>query len=96
MTAKLKADGYIYAEGIRNAYDMAFDGNGNLFAVSNSPDYDMPEDMFWIRQKHHYGFPWIMGGIENPQQYPDWKPDPDTDPFIPKSISFMAGKIFSY
>jgi len=83
--AKLKADGFIYAEGIRNAYDMAFDGNGNLFAVSNSPDYDMPEDMFWVRQNHHYGFPWVMGGLENPQQYPDWKPDPDTDPFIPRS-----------
>lgn len=83
--AKLKAAGYIYAEGIRNAYDMAFDARGNLFAVSNSPDYDMPEDMFWVRQGHHYGFPWIMGGTENPQQYSDWHPDPDTDPFIPRS-----------
>ena len=82
---KLLAEGYIYAEGIRNAYDMAFDKEKNLFAVSNSPDYDMPEDMFWIRPERHYGFPWIMGGIENPQQYPDWIPDPSTDPFIPKS-----------
>jgi glucose/arabinose dehydrogenase len=80
--AKLKADGYIYAEGIRNAYDMAFDGTGNLFAVVNSSDYDSPEDMFWVRQGHHYGFPWVMGGIENPQQYKDWQPDPATDPFI--------------
>jgi mono/diheme cytochrome c family protein/glucose/arabinose dehydrogenase len=79
---KLKADGYLYCEGIRNAYDMAFDPSGNLFAVSNSSDYDNPEDMFWIRQGHHYGFPWVMGGIENPQQYKDWKPDPATDPFI--------------
>ncbi len=92
--AKLKADGYIYAEGIRNAYDMAFDGNGNLFAVSNSPDYDMPEDMFWVRQNHHYGFPWVMGGIENPQQYPDWKPDPETDPFIPRSSHSWEVKYF--
>ena len=82
--AKLKADGYLYAEGIRNAYDMAFDRAGNLFAVVNSADYDNPEDMFWVRQGHHYGFPWIMGGIENPQQYPDWKPDPETDAFINK------------
>lgn len=80
--AKLKADGYIYAEGIRNAYDMAFDPEGNLFAVSNSGDYDHPEDMFWIRENHHYGFPWIMGGVENPQQYPDWEPNPETDPFM--------------
>jgi cytochrome c553 len=82
--AKLKADGYTYSEGIRNAYDMAFDGAGNLFAVVNSGDYDSPEDMFWIRQGHHYGFPWMMGGIENPQQYPGWKPDPETDHFINK------------
>lgn len=79
---KLKADGYMYAEGIRNAYDMAFDGSGNLFAVVNSGDYDSPEDMFWVREGHHYGFPWLMGGIENPQQYPGWKPDPNTDQFI--------------
>ena len=92
--AKLKSDGYIYAEGIRNAYDMAFDGEQNLFAVSNSPDYDMPEDMFWIRPQHHYGFPWIMGGIENPEQYPDWKPDPETDPFIPKSAHAWQVRYF--
>jgi len=82
--AKLNADSLIYAEGIRNAYDMAFDGKGHLFAVVNSSDYDSPEDMFWIRQGHHFGFPWIMGGVENPQQFPDWNPDPATDSFINK------------
>ena len=46
--AKLKADGYLSAEGIRNAYDMAFDGKGNLFGVVNSGDYDQSEEMFWI------------------------------------------------
>jgi glucose/arabinose dehydrogenase/mono/diheme cytochrome c family protein len=78
----LRAAGYVYAEGIRNAYDMATDPEGNLFAVVNSSDYDNPEDMFWIREGHHYGFPWMMGGIENPQQYPDWQPSPETDKFI--------------
>ena len=92
--AKLKSEGYLYAEGIRNAYDMAFDSEQNLFAVSNSPDYDMPEDMFWVRPQHHYGFPWMMGGIENPQQYPDWQPDPDTDPFIPKTAHAWRVKYF--
>ena len=88
---KLKADGYIYAEGIRNAYDMAFDGQGNLFAVVNSGDYDSPEDMFWVREGHHYGFPWLMGGIENPQQFPGWKPNPDVDSFINRfSHSWMV------
>jgi glucose/arabinose dehydrogenase len=79
---QLRRSGYLYASGIRNAYDMAFDRTGHLFGVVNSADYDYPEDMFWIRQDHHFGFPWLMGGLENPQQYRDWKPDPDTDPFI--------------
>ena len=84
-SVKLKADGYLYAKGIRNAYDLAFDPSGNLFGVSNSADYDYPEDMFWIREHHHYGFPWVMGGLENPQQYRDWKPNADVDSFINKS-----------
>jgi len=92
--AKLKADGYLYAEGIRNAYDMAFDPKGNLFAVSNSGDYDHPEDMFWVRQGRHYGFPWVMGGIDNPQQYPDYQPDPATDPFLSKFAFAWLMKYF--
>lgn len=91
---KLKAMGFIYAEGIRNAYDIAFDANQNLFAVVNSSDYDHNEDMFWVREGKHYGFPWVMSGIENPQQYPDWQPNPDTDPFIPRSSHAWAVKYF--
>ena len=79
---QLKAAGYVFAEGIRNAYDMAFDPDGHLFVVVNSDDYDQSEDMFWVREGHHYGFPWVMGGMETPQQYPDWHPDPEKDPFI--------------
>jgi hypothetical protein len=92
--AKLKAEGYIYAEGIRNAYDMAFDPKGNLFAVSNSGDYDHPEDMFWVRKGHHYGFPWVMGGIDNPQQNPDYQPNPETDPFLSKFAFAWLMKYF--
>jgi len=93
-TQKLKELGYIYAEGIRNAYDMAYDKKGNLFAVSNSGDYDHPEDMFWVRKGHHYGFPWVMGGIDNPQQNPDWQPNPETDPFLSKFAFAWLMKYF--
>lgn len=78
----LAAGGYLFADGIRNCYDMAFAPNGHLFCVSNSADYDHPEDMFWLRQGHHYGFPWVMGNLDNPQQFPGFDPDPDKDPFI--------------
>ncbi|RDC62776.1 c-type cytochrome [Adhaeribacter pallidiroseus] len=91
---KLKADGYLFAEGVRNVFDMAFDPSGNLFGVSNSPDYDAPEDMFWLRQGRHYGFPWVFGGIDNPQQYPGWNPSPETDPFISKSAHAWIVKYF--
>jgi glucose/arabinose dehydrogenase len=94
--ARLKADGYLYASGLRNVYDMNFDVDGNLFGVSNSADYDYPEDMFWIRKDHHYGFPWVMGGVENPQQYEDWQPNPDTDPFInPSSHSWRTNYYYT-
>ena len=80
--ADLEQRGFVYARGLRNAYDLAFSPNGHLFAVSNSSDYDHPEDMFWIREGHHYGFPWVMGNVDNPQQYPDFTADPEADPFL--------------
>lgn len=92
--AKLKADGYLYAEGIRNAYDMAFDGKGNLFGVVNSGDYDQSEEMFWIRKGHHYGFPWQMAGVENPQQFSPWTPDHTKDAFISPGAHAYVVKYF--
>ena len=91
---KLKAEGYIYADGVRNAYDLAFDADGRLFAVSNSADYDYSEDMFWIRQGRHYGFPWVMGGLENPQQYKGWQPDANRDSFINKASHSWRTKYY--
>jgi hypothetical protein len=78
----LVRNGFLFADGIRNAFDLAWSPDGKLFAVSNSSDYDHPEDMFWLREGRHYGFPWVMGNLDNPQQYKDWHPDPKTDPFI--------------
>lgn len=66
--AWLRANGYLYAEGIRNGFDMAFDQNGNLFEVENSGQRDDPEEMNWLREGRHYGFPWRLGGNENPIQ----------------------------
>lgn len=59
---------YIYANGIRNSFDLAFTHDGKLFGTENSGDRDDPEELNWIRQSRHYGFPWIMGGNKNPTQ----------------------------
>ena len=73
---------------------MTFDGNGNLFGVVNSGDYDQSEEMFWIREGHHYGFPWQMAGIENPQQFSPWTPDPAKDSFISPGAHAWVVKYF--
>ena len=78
----LAENGYLFSDGIRNNYDLAFAPNGHLFGVSNSSDYDHAEEMNWLREGHHYGYPWEMGNTQNPQQYADWIPDPEHDPFI--------------
>ncbi|MBC8159744.1 MAG: PQQ-dependent sugar dehydrogenase [Roseiflexaceae bacterium] len=67
--AKLDAGGYIFARGTRNAYDLAFAPNGDLFAVDNGPDADYADELNWIRQGQHYGFPWKFGDQDNPQQF---------------------------
>jgi glucose/arabinose dehydrogenase len=90
----LASHGYLFADGVRNAYDLAFSPQGHLFAVSNSSDYDHPEDMFWLREGHHYGFPWRMGNMDNPQQFPDWDPDPEKDPFINRAAYAYNNKYF--
>lgn len=79
-----QVDPYIFVKGVRNIYDLEFAPNGHLFGVSNSGDYDHPEDMWWLREGRHYGFPWVMGGIRNPQQDPGWHPDPEVDLLLPR------------
>jgi hypothetical protein len=91
----LLTHGFLYAEGVRNAYDMAFTSDHKLFAVVNSSDYDHPEDMFEIKKGHHYGFPWVMGQMENPQQFLNWIPDAALDPFIPETSHAYLHKYFS-
>lgn len=75
--AALKAAGYIFAEGTRNTFDMAFAPNGDLFGTENGPDRDMSEELNWLREGRHYGFPWRIGGADNPQQFPNYNPAKD-------------------
>ncbi|MEX0593220.1 MAG: hypothetical protein WD115_00480 [Balneolaceae bacterium] len=87
---------YLFARGVRNIYSMNFSPDDHLIGVSNSGDYDHPEDMFWLRNGHHYGFPWIMGGVRNPQQDPDWQPNPDEDLLLPRfSHAFNVGYFYN-
>ena len=75
--AKLKAGGYLFADGTRNAFDMAFNANGDLIAIDNSPDMDSNDEINWLREGRHYGFPWRFGNTDNPQQFVGFDPSKD-------------------
>lgn len=70
--AALTALGIIFARGTRNAFDLEFAPNGDLFGVDNGPDADYPDELNWLREGLHYGFPWRFGVNDNPQQFPDY------------------------
>ena len=76
----LRNRGYIFVEGIRNTFDMAYAPNGDLFGTENGPDRDMPDELNWLRAGRHYGFPWRIGGLDNPQQLSSY--DPGTDKLL--------------
>jgi hypothetical protein len=75
--ALLKSAGYVFAEGTRNTFDMAFAPNGDLFGAENGPDRDMAEELNWLQSGKHYGFPWRIGGANNPQQFATYNPSKD-------------------
>ena len=79
-SAWLNASGYVFARGFRNAFDIAYKNDGNLFGVENSGDRDDSDELNWIQEGKHYGFPWVMGGNFTGQQSLSY--DPTTDLLI--------------
>ena len=110
--AALQAQGLIFAKGTRNAYDLEFAPNGDLFAVDNGPDADYPDELNWIREGRHYGFPWKFGNYDNPQQFADYDSRNDvnlhpdfsavdsgtykTDPTFPKPVGEFTGPVINH
>ncbi|MDI9641564.1 PQQ-dependent sugar dehydrogenase [Geitlerinema splendidum] len=61
----------VYATGIRNAYDIVFSPEGDLYTADNSPDHLDPsfntlfaEELNVIVRGGHYGFPEVFGQTE--------------------------------
>lgn len=71
----------IFANGLRNTYHFTWDHQNRLLGVENGTDADTPEELNWIEQGKHYGFPYEFG---------DWttKPYPHT-PDAPKDLTFV-------
>lgn len=73
----VNASGYVFARGVRNEFDIAFNSENRLFGIENSGDRDDPEEMNWLRQGKHYGFPWRIGGNDTPMQYTPYNANQD-------------------
>ena len=47
-----------YARGLRNAYDIAWDAQGRLFATNNGPDFGPPDTFYLVQPGGEHGYPW--------------------------------------
>ena len=89
---QLREGGYIYAEGNRNTFDLAFAPNGDLIGPDNAGDRDDPGEINWYRQGEHYGFPWRIGGNDTPMQFnpygaPYGYDGAEDDPLVPEACN---------
>lgn len=75
--AFLVSAGYVFARGVRNSFDPAFNAAGELFSGDNSGDRDDNDELNWLREGGHYGFPWRMGTNDTPQQFRGYDPEAD-------------------
>ncbi|MEZ4848735.1 MAG: FlgD immunoglobulin-like domain containing protein [Bacteroidia bacterium] len=74
-------DDFIFATGLRNTYDIEYDSTGLLFGLDQADQSDRQEELNWIQEGKHYGFPWMIGPNENLMQYPNYNP-PSSDPLV--------------
>ncbi len=73
----LKNSPYLYVEGLRHLFAMAWGTDGKFYGGSNSDRRDVAEAFYEIKEGQHYGFPWWIGGEPNPIQFSDYDPDKD-------------------
>src|SRR3954453_23623227 len=90
--AQLKSKGYLFADGTRNTYDLAFGPNGDLFAADNSPDADYPDELNWIQEGHHYGFHWRFSTMDSAVRSPDY--DPAKDKLLQPEFFAVQNKLY--
>jgi hypothetical protein len=68
---------YMFADGTRNTFDLAFNADGDLFGTENGPDIDLPDEVNFLEQGKHYGFPWRFGAVDSPVLDPAYTPTGD-------------------
>jgi glucose/arabinose dehydrogenase len=86
--------GILFADGTRNSFSLAFDGQGRLFGTENSGDRDDEEEINLLEEGRHYGFPWRMGLTDTPMQFSSY--DPAADLLLnPSSYAVQNGHFYN-
>jgi hypothetical protein len=65
----------VFCRGLRNPFGFDWDDRGRLVAGEHGPDANHPEELNWLREGRHYGFPYRFGNDERPM-YADAVPAP--------------------
>lgn len=81
----LENSGYLYAQGLRHLFAMAWGTDSLMYGGSNSDRRDVPEAFYQIVSGGHYGFPWWIGGEQNPLQFASY--NPVTDLLLPANAN---------
>lgn len=71
-----------FARGFRNAYDIAWDADGNLFTTDNMPDFGPPEEFNLVEPGGEHGYPWYDCAVCFPAP-DDVDIVPPLDTFVP-------------
>jgi hypothetical protein len=60
----------VFSRGNRNPFGFDWDDKGRLIDAEHGPMADHPEELNYLQQGKHYGFPYVFGNNEKPD-YPD-------------------------
>ncbi len=66
----------VFSRGNRNPFGFDWDDQGRLIDAEHGPMADHPEELNYIQEGKHYGFPYVFGNNEKPD-YPDGPKPPD-------------------
>jgi glucose/arabinose dehydrogenase len=75
----------IYAYGMRNPFDLAFDADGRLYTSENGGDAN--DEVNHIEAGQNYGWPLVQGYCDN---FPIHEPCDDADLFTPPAFEFRT------
>lgn len=89
-----------YARGFRNAYDIAWDADWQLYTTDNAPDFGPPEEFHKVVPGGQHGYPWFDcdACFSAP---PDVTVEPPTHTFVPHAsptgiTSYLADQFPGY